>query len=135
MPKGERSKDSTQISISMPKKLLLSIDAEAEADNRSRSNWIVTELTAAVGLKRKLRGAADTKDFEVAGAKRSAPVGGSYSTSTRISPGAPLDVDLSDRLNEVPTQPRSQESSGPRARSTRPGIAKTVEPKKGKTGS
>lgn len=38
-------------------------------------------------------------------------------------------------VNEAPAPYREAKQSGPRARSTLPGIAKTLDPKKGKTGS
>lgn len=43
-----RAKDQTQISISLGKDLLEQIDECAEADARTRSNWIVQKLTAAL---------------------------------------------------------------------------------------
>lgn len=51
MPRGKRSQDQTQISLSLPKALLDEIDELAGADNRSRSNWIVTVIKKAVALR------------------------------------------------------------------------------------
>ena len=109
----------------MTKELLAQIDAEADADNRSRSNWIVTELTAAVKLKRYLRGTP--KPFGEAGEKTpGADAGGPSSPSTRRPASAPADQVISDRTNEEPP------INGPHTRSARPGIAKTVGRQKGK---
>lgn len=44
MPRGKRSDDQTQISISITKDLLKEIDALADEDGRARSNWIVRVL-------------------------------------------------------------------------------------------
>lgn len=114
MPRGKRSPDFTQISISLPKTMLEAINQEAEIDNRSRSNWIVTELAAAVSLRRKKRGIEAVPDFRAAGEKPSAGVGGPSSSSTRVPTVLPEprgDI----RLNEEPTK----KPSGPRLLSTR----------------
>jgi hypothetical protein len=44
----ERASEQVQISISMPKSLLAQVDNLASADGRSRSNWIVRKLEAAI---------------------------------------------------------------------------------------
>ena len=46
--KNQRSKDACTITISMPVKLRNQIDAAAEREQRTRSNYIVYELTKAV---------------------------------------------------------------------------------------
>lgn len=43
-PAARRAPEQTQISISLPKKLLAKIDASAKAENRNRSNFIATRL-------------------------------------------------------------------------------------------
>lgn len=61
MPRGKRSKDQTQVSISLSRELLKEVDALAENDNRPRSNWIVTVLMRHVEQRRakeKLEGGA-----------------------------------------------------------------------------
>lgn len=47
----DRAPDQTQITVSLPKSLLDEINAFAKADNRPRSNWIVTELARIVAQK------------------------------------------------------------------------------------
>lgn len=42
--KHDRAKDQTSMTISLEKTLLDKIDAFAAEDNRTRSNWVVTEL-------------------------------------------------------------------------------------------
>lgn len=86
MPRGERSPDQTHVTISMPKKLLAEIDEEAKANNRTRSNWIVTELTAALKVKRQLR---VSENFPEAGESHDAAAGGRSTVSTRTTPAAP----------------------------------------------
>ena len=44
----KRSDGFTQISLSIPKELLAEVDALADGDGRSRSNWVVRELEKAV---------------------------------------------------------------------------------------
>jgi metal-responsive CopG/Arc/MetJ family transcriptional regulator len=44
MARGDRSPDQQTITISLSRSLVRRIDALAQKDNRSRSNWIVTEL-------------------------------------------------------------------------------------------
>lgn len=52
MPRGERAPDQTQITVSLPKTLLAEIDEMRTEDNRSRSNFIVTELQRIVAQKK-----------------------------------------------------------------------------------
>lgn len=80
----DRAPDKTQITISMTKTLLAEIDVEAAADNRNRSNWIVTELAAAVRAKAQLR---KMKSFGGAGEMKGADAGG-FSISSARRPGA-----------------------------------------------
>ncbi len=119
MPRGKRSADFTQISISIPKKLVEDIDLEATESNRSRSNFIVTELTAVIAMRRKMRTVKNP--FKAAGETSIAPADGSFTPSTRLSAGAARDRETAARVNETEPAPRS----GPRPRSTR-GIKKTV---------
>lgn len=44
-----RAKDQTQISISLSKDLLAQIDKCADADSRTRSNWITQKLVNSLG--------------------------------------------------------------------------------------
>lgn len=52
MPRGKRSKDQTQVSISLPRALLEQINELAAGENRPRSNWIVTVLMRHVEQRR-----------------------------------------------------------------------------------
>lgn len=52
MPRGTRSKDQRTITVSVPKWLVAEIDKLSESENRSRSNWIVTELEKFVNQKK-----------------------------------------------------------------------------------
>jgi hypothetical protein len=110
----------------MPKALLKDIDDEAAKDNRSRSNWIVTELTASVAMKRKLRGGT----FKAVGEPQGADAGDPSTRSTRIPASALPEPKGDPRLNEDPVGAR-----GPRARSTKPGVQKTVARDKRKSSS
>ena len=103
MPRGQRSPGFTQISISIPKTLLEDIDAEAQLDNRSRSNWIVTELTAAVKAHRELRG----KDASIEPPGKN-PAGGRQRTAGRVKVvEAAMGRDrLTDYQPESPDAPR-----------------------------
>lgn len=49
--KHDRAPSQTQISISLSKNLLADVDKCAEADNRTRSNWIVMKLAAAIAVE------------------------------------------------------------------------------------
>jgi metal-responsive CopG/Arc/MetJ family transcriptional regulator len=51
MPHGIRKKDNRTITISLPKSLVVDIDELAQADGRSRSNWIVRQLEDLVRRK------------------------------------------------------------------------------------
>lgn len=44
MPRGKRAAAQTQISVSLPRRLLENIDALAAEDHRTRSNWIVAVI-------------------------------------------------------------------------------------------
>lgn len=48
---ARRAPEQTQISISLPRKLLAKIDAAAKAENRNRSNFITTHLEEIVTNK------------------------------------------------------------------------------------
>jgi len=52
MPKGVRSPDQRTVTFTAKKELISDIDSLAKADKRSRSNWLVKELTALVAQKR-----------------------------------------------------------------------------------
>lgn len=80
MPKGKRAPGSTQVSISLNKTLLAGIDECAAADNRSRSNWIVTELIRCVE-KHKAQRQLDK------GAKKVVAIEDPSSSTRSASPG------------------------------------------------
>jgi len=129
MPKGQRAQDQTQISISLPKDLLAEIDDLAEADERSRSKWIILQLKKHVENARKTSGAhgnTPTAGDAVWKAPSNLPAQ-SVPTGTVINPH--LSSTGAHSLNEE--APGRKQASGPRARSTRPGIAKTLK-KEGK---
>ncbi|HNX35161.1 MAG TPA: ribbon-helix-helix protein, CopG family [Kiritimatiellia bacterium] len=46
--KRQRAEDSTTVTISLKKELLAQIEAAAKAENRSRSNYIITHMMKAV---------------------------------------------------------------------------------------
>jgi metal-responsive CopG/Arc/MetJ family transcriptional regulator len=46
--KRQRAEDSTTVTISIKKELLAQIEAAARAENRSRSNYIITHMMKAV---------------------------------------------------------------------------------------
>lgn len=46
--KPQRAEDSTTVTISIKKELLAQIEAAAKAENRSRSNYIITHMMKAV---------------------------------------------------------------------------------------
>ena len=46
--KRQRAEDSTTVTISIKKELLAQIEAAAKAENRSRSNYIITHMMKAV---------------------------------------------------------------------------------------
>lgn len=46
--KRQRADDSTTVTISIKKELLAQIEAAAEAENRSRSNYIITHMMKAI---------------------------------------------------------------------------------------
>jgi hypothetical protein len=48
MARGDRSPTQRSISFSCPKSLVAQIDALAQAEKRTRSNWIVKELESLV---------------------------------------------------------------------------------------
>ena len=50
MPTGKQASTERTITISIGKELVIHIDHLAKKDNRSRSNWIVRELEAAVKI-------------------------------------------------------------------------------------
>ena len=120
--KHDRAKDKTTMTISLERTLLDRIDALAKKDRRPRSNWVVNELQKRVAV---------LESFGGAGESAGADAGGPSLPSTRTPAGTPFPEPRSDiRLNEEPN-PKPL-SSGPRARSTRAGIAKTVARKTGK---
>lgn len=143
MPRGQRSPDFTQISISMPKSLLTEIDEEAAADNRSRSNWIVTELRAAV-QERRAAGARPSSDSKAPIEKKiqavlcpppgslrrqSDPAEAAHTTNLHGDSTRSLESD-EESLAKVAEEPKAKTKAvGPRARSTRPGIRKVVSHK------
>ena len=51
MKKRERADDQRTITVSVSKKLVAEIDELAKSENRSRSNWIKTELMERVAEK------------------------------------------------------------------------------------
>jgi hypothetical protein len=100
------------MTVSLPRWLLDKITALAKADNRNRSNWVVTELQRVVATK------------EAAGAKLHALPDAAHVDVT------PSDSTAGSRVAEdSPTPP----SSGPRVRSTRGGIEKVVGQRKRKS--
>lgn len=46
--KRDRAEDSTTVTISIKKELLSKIDGAAKSENRSRSNYIITQMMQAV---------------------------------------------------------------------------------------
>ncbi len=48
LKKRERAEDSTTVTVSIKKELLAQIDAAAKGENRSRSNYIITNMMRAV---------------------------------------------------------------------------------------
>lgn len=140
MPRGQRSPDFTQISISIPKALLKDIDEEAIADNRSRSNWIVTELTAAVKARSQSRGkdaSTDPPGKSPAGKTQrsagredlgSASAGGRLTVFPASRPG--LNEDAPQELK--PAIPAREKTSGPRVTKTRAALREMQKREGGK---
>jgi metal-responsive CopG/Arc/MetJ family transcriptional regulator len=52
MPHGVQRKENRTITISIPRSLVADIDALAQADGRTRSNWVVRQLEELVRRKR-----------------------------------------------------------------------------------
>ena len=103
------------MTISIEEQLVERIDALAQAEDRSRSNWIVKELKQVVEHReREARG----KPYELPAA-----------VHVDVTP---LDSTASSRVAEEPTD---QSSTGHRVRSTRGGVGKLVDQRKGKSPS
>ena len=49
--KRDRAEDSTTVTVSIKKELLAQIDEAAKSENRSRSNYIITNMMRAVAKK------------------------------------------------------------------------------------
>jgi metal-responsive CopG/Arc/MetJ family transcriptional regulator len=56
MPKGKRAPDQCQVSFTLPKAVLAELDAAAGAENRNRSNFIVTVLKEWLASHKKAQG-------------------------------------------------------------------------------
>jgi hypothetical protein len=99
----ERAQDKRTITISIDKEIVAELDTLAKKENRTRSNWIVTELKKIVG--EKMTGKKIT-----------------------ILPGA-TSAQNASRLMQPQGDPRLNETSsstGPHPRSTKPGMQKIV---------
>ena len=94
--KHERSADKTTMTVSLPKSLLDRIDRLRKTENRTRSNWVVTELDSLTAAKLntpKLFSEAG-EPINVAGADSPS------SASARTTPAALPEFQADPHLNE-----------------------------------